>query len=180
MKEELINKAYEIAKERYAALGVDTDKVLDQLQDFHLSMHCWQADDVKGFEVQAGALTGGIQSTGDFPGAARNIDELRQDVLKAKSLIPGTHRLNLHEIYGDFQGKVVDRDEVSVEHFQSWIDWGKENNTPLDFNSTSFSHPKSSTRRCKPTNLSSGRRSIMVLATGHSKARCNEFGRKVM
>lgn len=143
MKEELINKAYEIAKERYAALGVDTDKVLDQLQDFHLSMHCWQADDVKGFEVQAGALTGGIQSTGDFPGAARNIDELRQDVLKAKSLIPGTHRLNLHEIYGDFQGKVVDRDEVSVEHFQSWIDWGKENNTPLDFNSTSFSHPKS-------------------------------------
>ncbi|MBQ8593737.1 MAG: L-rhamnose isomerase, partial [Bacteroidaceae bacterium] len=114
MKEELINKAYEIAKERYAALGVDTDKVLEQLQDFHLSMHCWQADDVKGFEVQAGALSGGIQSTGDFPGAARNIDELRQDVLKAKSLIPGTHRLNLHEIYGDFQGKVVDRDEVTV------------------------------------------------------------------
>ena len=125
MKEELILKSYEIAKERYAALGIDTDKVLEQLQDFHLSMHCWQADDVKGFEVQAGALSGGIQSTGDFPGAARNIDELRQDVLKAKSLIPGTHRLNLHEIYGDFQGKVVDRDEVSVEHFQSWIDWGK-------------------------------------------------------
>ena len=143
MKEELILKSYEIAKERYAALGIDTDKVLEQLQDFHLSMHCWQADDVKGFEVQAGALSGGIQSTGDFPGAARNIDELRQDVLKAKSLIPGTHRLNLHEIYGDFQGKVVDRDEVSVEHFQSWIDWGKENNTKLDFNSTSFSHPKS-------------------------------------
>ena len=133
MKEEMIKKAYEIAKERYAALGIDTDKVLKQLQDFHLSMHCWQADDVKGFEVQAG----------DFPGAARNIDELRQDVLKAKSLIPGTHRLNLHEIYGDFQGKVVDRDEVTVEHFQSWIDWAKENNTLLDFNSSSFSHPKS-------------------------------------
>lgn len=143
MKEELVNKAYAIAKERYAALGVDTEAVLAQMQDFHLSMHCWQADDVKGFEVQAGALSGGIQSTGNYTGAARNIDELRADILKAKSLVPGTHRLNLHEIYGDFQGKVVDRDEVTVEHFQSWIDWGKENKTPLDFNSTSFSHPKS-------------------------------------
>ena len=143
MKETNIHQAYEIAKERYAALGVDTEKVIDQLQNFHLSMHCWQADDVKGFEVQAGALSGGIQSTGNYPGAARNIDELRTDVLKAKSLIPGTHRLNLHEIYGDFQGKVVDRDEVTVDYFKSWIDWAKENNTPLDFNSTSFSHPKS-------------------------------------
>ena len=143
MNENQINKAYELAKERYAAIGVDTEKVLATLQDFHLSMHCWQADDVKGFEVQAGALSGGIQSTGDFPGAARNIDELRADILKAKSLIPGTHRLNLHEIYGDFQGKVVDRDEVTVDYFKSWIDWGKEHNTKLDFNSTSFSHPKS-------------------------------------
>ena len=143
MKETNIHQAYEIAKERYAALGVDTDRVLTQLQNFHLSMHCWQADDVKGFEVQAGALSGGIQSTGNYPGAARNIDELRADVLKAKSLIPGNHRLNLHEIYGDFQGKVVDRDEVTVDYFKSWIDWAKENNTPLDFNSTSFSHPKS-------------------------------------
>ncbi len=143
MKPELIQKAYEIAKERYAELGVDTDCVLEQMQDFHLSMHCWQSDDVKGFEVQAGALSGGIQSTGNYPGAARDIDELRADILKAKSLIPGSHRLNLHEIYGDFQGKAVDRDEVTVEHFQSWIDWAKENSTPLDFNSTSFSHPKS-------------------------------------
>ena len=143
MKEKTVLQAYEIAKERYAALDVDTDKVLGQLQDFHLSMHCWQADDVKGFEVQAGALSGGIQSTGNYPGAARNIDELRSDVLKAKSLIPGTHRLNLHEIYGDFQGKVVDRDEVTVDYFKSWIEWGRENRTPLDFNSTSFSHPKS-------------------------------------
>ena len=143
MKEITIHQAYKIAKERYEAIGVDTEKVLDQLQNFHLSMHCWQADDVKGFEVQAGALSGGIQSTGNYPGAARNIDELRADVLKAKSLIPGTHRLNLHEIYGDFQGKVVDRDEVTVDYFQSWIDWAKENDTLLDFNSTSFSHPKS-------------------------------------
>ena len=143
MNEAQILKAYEIAGERYAALGVDTDKVLELLQDFHLSMHCWQADDVKGFEVQGGALSGGIQSTGNYPGAARNIEELRADILKAKSLIPGSHRLNLHEIYGDFQGKVVDRDEVTVDYFQSWIDWGRENHTPLDFNSTSFSHPKS-------------------------------------
>mgnify|MGYP002522137389 CR=1 FL=1 len=130
MKQELINKAYEIAKERYAEFGIDTEKVLAQLQDFHLSMHCWQADDVKGFEVQAGALSGGIQATGNYPGAARNIDELRADILKAKSLIPGTHRLNLHEIYGDFQGKVVDRDEVTPEYFRSWIEWGREHDSP--------------------------------------------------
>lgn len=143
MKEELVRKAYEVAKARYAEIGIDTEKVLTQLQDFHLSMHCWQADDVKGFEVQGGDLSGGIQSTGNYPGAARNIDELRDDILKAKTLVPGTHRLNLHEIYGDFKGKVVDRNEVTVEYFQSWIDWAKENDTKLDFNSTSFSHPKS-------------------------------------
>ena len=125
MNEKLILNSYEIAKERYAALGVDTEKVLNLMQDFHLSLHCWQADDVAGFEVQAGQLGGGIQATGNYPGKARNIDELRADILKAKSMIPGTHRLNLHEIYGDFKGKVVDRDEVDITHFQSWIDWGK-------------------------------------------------------
>jgi len=138
----MANNAYEIAKERYATLGIDTEKVLNQLQNFHLSMHCWQADDVAGFE-SAGDLTGGIQATGNYPGKARNIDELRQDILKAKSLIPGTHRLNLHEIYGEFGGKKVDRNEVGVEHFQGWIDWSKQTKTALDFNSTSFSHPKS-------------------------------------
>lgn len=143
MKETLVQRAYEIARERYAELGVDTEKVLNQLQDFHLSMHCWQADDVVGFEVQAGSLTGGIQTTGNYPGRARNIDELRKDILKAKSLIPGSHRLNLHEIYGDFQGKVVDRDEVDASYFESWMQWGRENDTKLDFNSSSFSHPKS-------------------------------------
>lgn len=143
MKEALIHQAYEIARERYAALGVDTEKALEQMQNFHLSMHCWQADDVKGFEMQSGSLDGGIAVTGNYPGAARNIEELRADVLKAKSLIPGNHRLNLHEIYGDFQGKIVDRNEVTVEHFLSWIEWGKEHDTKLDFNSTSFSHPKS-------------------------------------
>ena len=121
---------------------MDTDQVLEKLQNFHLSMHCWQADDVSGFE-SAGELTGGIQSTGNYPGKARNMEELRADILKAKSLIPGNHRLNLHEIYGDFGGKFVDRNEVEPKHFQSWIEWGKEHDTKLDFNSTSFSHPKS-------------------------------------
>ena len=143
MKTELISKAYAIAKERYAAIGIDTEKVLDQMQNFHLSMHCWQADDVAGFENQGGSLTGGIQVNGNYPGKARNIDELRADILYAMTLIPGKHRLNLHEIYGDFGGKKVDRDEVDVTHFQSWIDWGKATGTMLDFNSTSFSHPKS-------------------------------------
>jgi len=143
MEKNLLKQSYSVAQQRYAEIGVDTEAVLQQMQDFHLSLHCWQADDVKGFEVQAGALSGGIQSTGDFPGAARNIDELRSDILMAMSLIPGKHRLNLHEIYGDFKGKVVDRDEVTVEYFQSWIDWAKANNTKLDFNSSSFSHPKS-------------------------------------
>ncbi|MDD6472222.1 MAG: L-rhamnose isomerase [Bacteroidales bacterium] len=140
---QITSQAYQIAKARYAEMGIDTEKVLEQMQNFHLSLHCWQADDVHGFEVQAGALSGGIQSTGNYPGAARNIDELRADILKAKSLIPGSHRLNLHEIYGDFKGKVVDRDEVTVEYFQSWIDWGREHGMLLDFNSSSFSHPKS-------------------------------------
>lgn len=143
MKEQNILNAYDNARERYAALGVDTDKVLETMQNFHLSLHCWQADDVMGFERHAGALTGGIQTTGNYPGRARNIDELRQDILKAASYIPGTHRLNLHETYGDFKDEVVDRDQVEPRHFQSWIEWGKEHGMKLDFNSTSFSHPKS-------------------------------------
>ena len=115
---------------------------MGQLQEVQLSLHCWQADDVTGFE-SAGELTGGIQATGNYPGKARNIDELRADVLKAASLIPGKHRLNLHEIYGDFGGKFVDRDQVEPEHFESWMQWAAENGMKLDFNSTSFSHPKS-------------------------------------
>ncbi len=142
MKDQKVHQSYELAKERYAALGIDTEKVLEQLQNFHLSMHCWQADDVAGFE-SAGDLTGGIQATGNYPGKARNVDELRADILKAKSLIPGSHRLNLHEIYGEFDGKFIDRNEVGPEHFEGWMQWSRENNTPLDFNSTSFSHPKS-------------------------------------
>ena len=142
-KETVIKQAFEIAAERYAAVGVDVNKAMEQLGKLSLSLHCWQADDVTGFENQGGSLTGGIQVTGNYPGRARTIEELRQDILKAKSFIPGNHRLSLHEIYGDFQGKQVDRDQVEPCHFASWMDWAKENNLKLDFNSTSFSHPKS-------------------------------------
>ena len=142
MKEEIIRKSYEIAKERYASIGVDTDKAIATLEKTPVSLHCWQSDDVSGFERNT-ALSGGIQTTGNYPGRARNIDEVRADVKFAKSLLAGNHRLNLHEIYGDFGGKFVDRDQCGPEYFQSWIQWAKENNMKLDFNSTSFSHPKS-------------------------------------
>ena len=174
MNTQHIHQAYAIARERYADIGVDTEQVINQLQHFHLSLHCWQADDVKGFEVQAGAMSGGIQSTGDFPGAARNIDELRQDILMAKSLIPGQHRLNLHEIYGDFKGKVVDRDEVTVEYFQSWIDWAREHDTKLDFNSSSFSHPKSGSLSL--ANPDEGIRSFWVEHTKRCRDIANAMG----
>ena len=143
MKEELIKKAYDIAVERYAAVGVDVNKALEDLQKISLSLHCWQADDVVGFENPDGQLSGGIQTTGNHPGKARNINEVRADILKAASYIPGTHRLNLHAIYGDFGGKFVDRDQIEPKHFESWMKWAKENNMKLDFNSSSFSHPKS-------------------------------------
>ena len=142
MKEQLIQQAYAVAKERYAAIGIDTDKAIAELEKQQISLHCWQTDDVVGFERNE-ALSGGIQTTGNYPGRARNIDEVRHDIEFVKTLLAGNHRLNLHEIYGDFGGKFVDRDQVGVEHFQSWMDWAKANNMKLDFNSTSFSHPKS-------------------------------------
>jgi L-rhamnose isomerase len=142
MKNELIEKAYAVAKERYAAIGVDTDKAIATLKKTPISLHCWQADDVVGFERNE-ALSGGIQTTGNYPGRARNIDEVRMDLEKVKSILAGTFRVNLHETYGDFKGKFVDRDQVDASYFQSWMDWAKENDVKLDFNSTSFSHPKS-------------------------------------
>ncbi len=138
-----IEKAYQLAKEEYAELGIDTDVVLKQMSQLSISLHCWQADDVTGFENPDGQLSGGIQATGNYPGKARNIDELRADIKYAASLIPGSHRLNLHAIYGDFGGRFVDRDQLEPKHFESWMKWAKENGFKLDFNSTSFSHPKS-------------------------------------
>lgn len=173
MKEDNIKSAYEIAKERYASVGVDTERVLKLMQDFHLSIHCWQADDVAGFEAHEVGLTGGIQVNGNYPGKARNIDELRADILEAMSLIPGKHRLNLHEIYGDFQGKVVDRDEVTPEYFQSWIQWAGEHDIKLDFNSTSFSHLKSG-----DLSLANPDKSIRDFWIEHSK-RCREISQAI-
>ena len=137
-----ILNAYTLAKERYAALGIDTDQAIATLEKTPISLHCWQTDDVMGFESNAG-LSGGIQTTGNYPGRARTIDEVRADLEFVNSLLAGTQRVNLHEIYGDFGGKFVDRDQVGVEHFQSWIDWGKSVGMKFDFNSTSFGHPKS-------------------------------------
>jgi L-rhamnose isomerase len=142
-KEQLIEAAYAAAGDRYVQLGIHVDEVLEKLNRLSLSLHCWQADDVSGFENQGGALTGGIQVTGNYPGKARNIDELRADILEACRYIAGQHRLSLHEIYGDFGGQTVERDEVNPSHFASWIQWSKEHQMKLDFNSTSFSHPKS-------------------------------------
>ena len=143
MKTELIEKSYAVARERYAEIGVDTEKALAALQNIPLSLHCWQADDVTGFENRGSDLTGGIQATGNYPGKARDIDELRSDILAAKSMIPGTHRLNLHAIYGEFGDEQVDRNEIEPRHFAGWIEWGRANGMKLDFNSTSFSHPLS-------------------------------------
>ena len=142
MNAKQIEQNYLAAKERYAALGVDTDKALETLNKTPISLHCWQADEVVGFERNE-AASGGIQTTGNYPGRARNIEEVRQDIKEVSSLVGGTFRLNLHETYGDFGNTFVDRDEVGPEHFKSWMEWGKENGFKLDFNSTSFSHPKS-------------------------------------
>jgi len=175
MNEQNIHKAYELAVERYAAIGIDVEKVIEQLQGVQLSLHCWQADDVTGFE-STGELTGGIQATGNYPGKARNIDELRADVLKAASLIPGKHRLNLHEIYGDFGGKFVDRDQVEPAHFESWIQWAAENGMKLDFNSTSFSHPKSGDLSL--ANPDEGIRSFWIEHTKRCRAVAEEMGKR--
>ena len=135
---------YAEAKELYASLGVDTEKAMKALSGVKVSMHCWQGDDVGGFEVNETGLTGGIMATGNHPGRARNADELRKDAEKAFSLIPGKQRFNLHAIYLESKGKFVDRDNVSAEQFSGWIDWAKEQGVGLDFNPTFFSHPKSS------------------------------------
>ena len=143
MKTENIQKSYEIAKERYAAAGVNTEKALDDLRKIAISIHCWQADDVTGFENLGNLGGGGIQATGNYPGKARNMEEIRQDIEKVLTLVAGSHRLSLHAIYGDFKGKIVDRDAVEPAHFISWMQWAKETGLKLDFNSTSFGHPKS-------------------------------------
>jgi L-rhamnose isomerase len=137
-----IEQAYRLAKERYASLGVDTDKALKQLAGIPVSIHCWQGDDVGGFENAGEALGGGLAVTGNYPGKARTPDELRADFEEALSVLPGTHRLNLHACYAEMTGRKVDRDELSVEQFQNWIAWARSIKIGLDFNPTYFAHPK--------------------------------------
>jgi L-rhamnose isomerase len=135
-------QAYRLARERYAALGVDTEKALRTLARVPLSLHCWQGDDVGGFEPAAAELSGGLVATGNYPGKARTPVELRADAARALALIPGKHRFNLHASYGEFGGRRVDRNEVAPEHFKGWIAWARSLGIGLDFNPTCFSHPK--------------------------------------
>lgn len=137
-----INKAYELAREAYASIGVDTDAAIERVKNIPISINCWQGDDVSGFLFKDNALTGGIQTTGNYPGSARNIDELRMDIDKATSLIPGRHRLNLHAIYADTDKK-IDLDEIEPCHYTGWVEWARERRMGLDFNPTCFSHPMS-------------------------------------
>ena len=177
MKDAKIQQAYEAAKARYAEIGVDTDAVLEQIAKVSLSLHCWQTDDVTGFENPDGQLSGGIQATGNYPGKARNIEEVRKDIEKVKSLLPGNHRLNIHAIYGDFGGQKVDRDQIEPKHFQSWIDWAKANNMKLDFNSTSFSHPKSGDQSL--SNRDKGIRDFWIEHTIRSRKIADEMGKQL-
>jgi L-rhamnose isomerase len=138
-----IEQAYQLAKEEYAELGIDTDAVLKKMNEVVISLHCWQTDDVGGFETPDATLSGGgIQATGNFPGKAHSIPQMRADLEKVLSLLPGKQRLNLHAIYGDFKGERVDRDQIEPKHYQSWIDWCKAQGIGMDFNASCFSHPK--------------------------------------
>lgn len=142
MKKEAIEQAYKLAREQYSELGVDTEQVLAELADIVISLHCWQTDDVGGFEKEGAELGGGgIQATGNFPGKAKTIGQMRDDLDKVMSLLPGRQRLNLHAIYGEFGGKLIDRDKIEISHYQGWIDWAKKRNMGIDFNCTCFSHP---------------------------------------
>lgn len=142
ISESNIKNAYAIAKEKYAEFGVDTEKAITQIEKIAISLHCWQGDDVGGFENPRGELSGGITATGNYPGKARTADELRKDLDMVYSLLPGNHRLNLHAIYLEADNK-VERNAIEPHHFTAWKDWAKANNHGIDFNPTCFSHPKS-------------------------------------
>src|SRR5215470_10624408 len=135
-----LEQSFALAKERYAALGVDVDRALERLARIPISLHCWQGDDVGGFEGNGEEIGGGLAVTGNYPGKARTADELRRDADKALSLIPGTHRFNLHASYLE-AGRKVERDEIRPEHFARWADWARERKLGLDFNPTYFAHP---------------------------------------
>lgn len=142
METATIENAYQLAKRRYAEFGVDTDQALEQLSRIAISVHCWQGDDVGGLESDQRLSGGGIMATGAYPGKARTADQLRSDLHKAYSLIPGKHRVNLHAMYLEADGQPVDRNQVEPAHFQRWIDWAEQQGLGMDFNPTFFSHPK--------------------------------------
>ncbi len=141
MSNSSVEQSYSLARQRYAELGVNTDSVLQLLEGIPISMQCWQGDDVGGFESVGGLSGGGIMATGNYPGRARNPEELRADAARAMSLIPGKHRFSLHAIYLEHGGKKIERNQLGPEHFQGWMDWAAELGIGLDFNPTFFSHP---------------------------------------
>ena len=171
-KEKRIEKAYEIAREMYAETGVDTERALDRLDRTPISIHCWQTDDVSGCERSDAPLSGGgIQATGNYPGRATNLNEIRRDLDKVYSLIPGSHRLNLHAMYGDFGDRPVDRNRIEPEHFRSWVDWAAGRKIGMDFNCTLFSHKNADSG----FTLSSRDDAIRRFWIEHVK-RCREIG----
>jgi L-rhamnose isomerase len=139
-----VDQSFSLAKERYAALGVDVDQAMTALAKIPISLHCWQGDDVGGFENTGEALGGGLAVTGNYPGKARTSEQLRADLDKVFSLVPGKHRLNLHASYAETAGKKIDRNQVAPEHFSNWLAWAKGNGIGLDFNQTFYAHPKAS------------------------------------
>jgi L-rhamnose isomerase len=166
-----IERAYVLARERFASQGVNTDNVLKRLARVSISLHCWQGDDVGGFENLGRELGGGLAVTGNYPGKARTPDELRADFEKAISLIPGRHRFNLHASYAEMTGRKVDRDQLQPEHFKNWIAWAKKNRLGLDFNQTYFAHAKASSG----LTLSHPNRAIRQFWIEHG-IRCREIG----
>jgi len=171
---ENIERSYESAKQRYAELGVDTDNAINILSEIPISLHCWQGDDVTGFETGEGLSDGGIMATGNYPARARNADELRADLEMALGLIPGTHRVNLHAIYAETAGKKIERNELQPQHFTNWIDWAAQHDLGLDFNGTFFSHDKAKTG----FTLASPDKSIRKFWIEHAVA-CRKIGEQM-
>jgi L-rhamnose isomerase len=168
---DMVSRGYESAKERYALWGVDVEKALDRLAAIPLSLHCWQGDDVYGFESAGGLSGGGIQTTGSYPGRARTGDELRTDIQKALTLIPGTHRVSLHAIYAETGDRKVERDALDPKHFSRWISWARSRGLKLDFNQTFFSHPRAQSG----FTLSSRDPKVRSFWVDHAR-RCREIG----
>ena len=174
-RDKSIEQAYGLAVKQYAALGVDVEQALKAIEKVHISLHCWQTDDVAGFETPDAELAGGgIAVTGNYPGKATTIQEMRTDLEKVMSLLPGKQRLNLHASYGEFGDDFVDRDQIEPRHFQGWIDWAKKNDIALDFNCTCFSHPKAN----GGFTLSSKDEEVRKFWVEHTK-RCRPIGEEM-